>query len=128
MSISSALEATAAPAPELVPAGEPGSRASVLIIEDDPTLLLTLSYSLRRNGFDVAEASDGDAGLRTAWTAPELDLVVLDLMLPGINGFQVLRMLRSSSDVPVLILSARGEEQDKIDGLELGADDYIVKP
>jgi DNA-binding response OmpR family regulator len=57
-----------------------------------------------------------------------LDLVLLDLMLPGLNGFQVLRQLRAASDVPVLILSARGEEQDKVDGLELGADDYVVKP
>jgi len=128
MSIPATLEAATRPASEVFSSSENGPRASVLIIEDDPTLLLTLSYNLRRNGFDVAEASDGDSGLRTARTAPQLDLVVLDLMLPGINGFQVLRMLRSSSDVPVLILSARGEEQDKIDGLELGADDYIVKP
>ena len=105
-----------------------GTRASILIIEDDPTLRLALAYNLRRNGFDVAEAPDGDSGLRIARRAPQLDLVVLDLKLPGINGFQVLRLLRTSSDVPVVILSARGEEQDKIDGLELGADDYVVKP
>src|SRR5215211_7630088 len=128
MSIPATLEAVTRPDSEVVSSSDSGPRASVLIFEDDPTLLLTLSYNLRRNGSDVAEASDGDSGLRTARTVPQLDLVVLDLMLPGINGFQVLRVLRRTSDVPVLILSARGEEQDKIDGLEFGADDYIVKP
>jgi two-component system alkaline phosphatase synthesis response regulator PhoP len=104
-------------------------RATILIVEDDPTLLTTLSYNLRRSGFDVVTANDGESGLRVAGDAVHgFDLVVLDLMLPGISGYQMLRMLRRTSDVPVLILSARGEEQDKIDGLELGADDYIVKP
>ncbi len=74
-------------------------------------------------------ANDGETGLRLARReAAGLDLVILDLMLPGMSGFQVLRQLRSRSDIPILILSARGEEQDKVDGLELGADDYVVKP
>jgi two-component system response regulator RegX3 len=104
-------------------------RATVLIVEDDPSLLTTLAYSLRRSGFEVLSASDGEAGLRLARAAgPKLDLVVLDLMLPGISGYQLLRLLRTTSDTPVLIVSARSEEQDKIDGLELGADDYMVKP
>jgi DNA-binding response OmpR family regulator len=102
---------------------------TVLVVEDDPTLLSTLSYSLSRSGYRVLLAADGETALATAQReGNRLDLVLLDLMLPGINGFQVLRQLRTSSDVPVLILSARGAEEDKIDGLELGADDYVVKP
>jgi DNA-binding response OmpR family regulator len=103
--------------------------ATVLVIEDDPTLLSTLGYNLTREGYRVLTASDGEQGLAIARReVANLDLVVLDIMLPGINGFQVLRQLRAQSDVPVLLLSARGEEQDKVDGLELGADDYVVKP
>jgi DNA-binding response OmpR family regulator len=103
--------------------------ATVLIVEDDPTLLSTLSYNLTREGYRVLTAADGESALALArQETTRLDLVILDIMLPGINGFQVLRQLRVDSDVPVLLLSARGEEQDKIDGLELGADDYIVKP
>lgn len=102
---------------------------TILVIEDDPVLQSTLAYNLRRAGYEVLGARDGEAGLAAAKRAADrLDLVLLDLMLPGINGLQVLRQLRATSDVPVLILSARGEEQDKVDGLELGADDYVVKP
>ncbi|HEY7033537.1 MAG TPA: response regulator transcription factor [Thermomicrobiales bacterium] len=102
---------------------------TVLVVEDDPTLLSTLSYSLSRAGYRVLLAADGETALATAQReGSRLDLVLLDLMLPRISGFQVLRQLRTRSDVPVLILSARGAEEDKIDGLELGADDYVVKP
>src|SRR6187551_3803370 len=104
-------------------------RATILFVEDDSSLLTTLSYSLRRDGFDVLTAADGESGLRLARGAgTKLDLVVLDLMLPGLSGFQLLRLLRSTSNAPVLIVSARSDEQDKIDGLELGVDDYLVKP
>ncbi len=103
--------------------------ASVLVVEDDPTLLSTLTYNLRRDGYRVLRAADGESALTIAQREGDrLDLILLDVMLPGLNGFQVLRRVRASSDVPVLMLSARGEEQDKIDGLELGADDYVVKP
>jgi DNA-binding response OmpR family regulator len=103
--------------------------ASVLVVEDDPTLLSTLAYNLRREGYRVLRAADGESALALAEREGDrLDLILLDVMLPGMNGFQVLRQVRTSSDVPVLMLSARGEEQDKIDGLELGADDYVVKP
>jgi len=103
--------------------------ATVLVVEDDPTLLSTLAYNLRRDGYRVLRAADGETALSLAEGEGErLDLVLLDVMLPGLNGFDVLRRLRASSDVPVLMLSARGAEQDKIDGLELGADDYVVKP
>jgi DNA-binding response OmpR family regulator len=103
--------------------------ATVLVVEDDPILLSTLAYNLTREGYRVLTAADGEGGLGVARREGDrLDLVILDVMLPGINGFQVLRQLRTGSDVPVLMLSARGEEQDRIDGLELGADDYVVKP
>lgn len=103
--------------------------ATILVIEDDPALQSTLSYNLLRAGYRVLSATDGEAGLAVAKReVARLDLVLLDLMLPGMNGFQILRQLRLISDVPVLILSAKGEEQDKIDGLEFGADDYVVKP
>ncbi|MBA2754535.1 MAG: response regulator transcription factor [Chloroflexia bacterium] len=104
-------------------------RATVLVVEDDPILLSTLSYNLGREGYDVLTASDGEAGLAVARAEHErIDLIVLDIMLPWMSGFQVLRAIRSYSQVPVLLLSARGDEQDKVDGLELGADDYVVKP
>lgn len=105
------------------------SRPTVLLIEDDPTLRSTLSFNLGRDGYRVLLAADGLSGLATALQElPGLDLVILDLMLPGMSGLHVLRQLRTHSGVPVVILSARGEEQDRIDGLELGADDYVVKP
>jgi DNA-binding response OmpR family regulator len=104
-------------------------QATILIVEDDPTLLTTLNYNLLREGYRVLTAADGEAGLALArQELARLDLVVLDLMLPKLSGLQVLRHLRAETDIPILILSARVEEQDKIDGLELGADDYVVKP
>ncbi len=104
-------------------------QATVLVVEDDPVLRSTISYNLVRAGYRVLTAGDGETGLDVAHREDDrLDLVILDLMLPGMNGFQVLRQLRGQSAVPVLILSARGEEQDLVDGLELGADDYVVKP
>src|SRR5688572_7273506 len=133
-----ASEAVDRPAPPLtpLPIHQPSpslltdrETATVLVVEDDPTLLSTLAYNLTREGYRVLTAADGESALAIARKeVGRLDLVVLDIMLPGINGFQVLRQLRIDSDVPVLMLSARGEEQDKIDGLELGADDYVVKP
>lgn len=103
--------------------------ASILVVEDDPTLLSTLTYNFRREGYRVLRATDGESALAIARQERDrIDLVLLDVMLPGMSGFQVLREIRAESDVPVLMLSARGEEQDKIDGLELGADDYVVKP
>lgn len=120
----------ASPAPAAPRPRDSGSEdATVLIVEDDPVLRSTLAYNLSREGFRVLTAADGEAGLKQAREELDrLDLVVLDVMLPGISGFQVLRALRAETDIPVLMLSARGEEQDRIDGLELGADDYVVKP
>lgn len=121
------LAASAAQVP--IPPSTEQETATILVVEDDPTLSSTLAYNLTRDGYRVLTAADGESGLAIARSeGSELDLVLLDIMLPGINGFQVLRQLRTDSDVPVLMLSARGEEQDKVDGLELGADDYVVKP
>jgi DNA-binding response OmpR family regulator len=106
-----------------------GRRLGVLVIEDDPVLRSTLAYNIDREGFRVFTAADGVEGLTLAqYEEPQIDLILLDLMLPRLSGFEVLRQLRVRSAVPILILSARGETQDRIDGLELGADDYIVKP
>lgn len=125
--------------PETVPVQKPSSEtrtreseiegATVLLVEDDPVLRSTLAYNLSRDGFRVLTAADGESGLALArQERNHLDLVVLDVMLPGISGFQVLRMLRTETNIPILMLSARGEEQDRVDGLELGADDYVTKP
>ncbi len=101
----------------------------ILVIEDDPTLNSTLCYNLRREGFFPLSATDGEAGFNTFREhSASIELVILDMMLPRMPGLHVLRNIRNSSSVPVLIVSARGQEQDKIDGLDLGADDYIVKP
>ena len=119
------------PAPTAAPRqiGTPAETATVLVVEDDPILLSTLSYNLGREGYNVLAAADGESGLLLAREhAASIDLIVLDIMLPGMSGFHVLRHIRADSSVPVLLLSARGEEQDRVDGLELGADDYVVKP
>ena len=102
---------------------------SVLLVEDDPTFRSAIGYNLKRAGYQLSNAADGDTALAIVKEQlDQIDLVVLDLMLPGASGIAVLRQIRARSNVPVLIVSARGEEQDKIVGLELGADDYIVKP
>ena len=104
-----------------------GSSGRVLIVEDDEGIREMLKYNLAAAGFSVQEASDGGSGLRTARTARP-DLILLDLMLPGMSGFDFCRALRKSSQVPIIMLTAKDAEIDKIVGLELGADDYITKP
>lgn len=99
---------------------------TILIVEDDPNLLATLDYNFKQEGYVVLTAADGDVGLRMA-TSMSPDLVILDDMLPGLEGREVCRILRSSSDVPIIMLTARGEEVDRVVGLELGADDYVTK-
>ena len=99
----------------------------ILVIEDEPTLVETISYNLRRAGCDVESERDGINGLRAAQQQLPA-LVILDLMLPGMDGLEVCRQLRRSSSVPILILTARNDEVDKVVGLELGADDYVTKP
>ena len=99
----------------------------ILVVEDEPALLDTLEYNLARQGYDVCIAADGRVALDVA-SRESPDLVVLDLNLPGLDGLEVCRRLRHSSNVPVLMLTARAEEVDKIIGLEVGADDYLTKP
>lgn len=99
----------------------------ILVVEDDATVLETLALNLRAEGYDVDMAEDGEVGLRLAREGKP-DLVVLDVMLPQLDGLTVCRILRRESDVPIILLTARGTETDKIIGLETGADDYIVKP
>ncbi len=100
---------------------------TVLVIEDEAALVATLSYNLRKNGFNVVSAGDGVAGLQAA-RREHPDVVVLDLMLPKMDGLEVCRRLRAESDVPILMLTAKGEELDRVVGLEMGADDYLTKP
>jgi DNA-binding response OmpR family regulator len=107
------------------PAG--ASTARVLVVEDDEGIRETLRYNLSRAGFAVQEAVDGAAGLR-AFLASVPDLVLLDLMLPGMSGIEVCRAIRRTSRVPIIMLTARDSEVDKVVGLELGADDYVTKP
>jgi DNA-binding response OmpR family regulator len=108
------------------PAGN-GNAGRVLVVEDDEGIREMLKYNLVTAGFSVQEASDGAQGLRTARTARP-DLILLDLMLPGMSGFDFTRALRKSSRVPIIMITAKDAEVDKIVGLELGADDYITKP
>lgn len=99
----------------------------ILLIDDDVELCELVSEYLAGEGFDVEVAYDGNAGLTRAQENLH-DLVILDVMLPGLTGFEVLRRLRESSSIPVLMLTARGEDVDRIVGLEMGADDYLPKP
>ena len=99
----------------------------ILLIDDDAELCALLSEFLKREGFTVECEHEGHRGLEKA-LQPGVDLVVLDVMLPGIDGFEILRRLRHESKVPVIMLTARGEDVDRIIGLELGADDYLPKP
>ncbi|GLX36856.1 DNA-binding response regulator [Streptomyces roseochromogenus] len=101
--------------------------ARILVVDDDPTVSEVVAGYLRRAGFAVEEAGDGPAALEAAGRARP-DLVVLDLMLPGIDGLEVCRRLRATGPVPVIMLTARGDEDDRITGLEVGADDYVTKP
>jgi DNA-binding response OmpR family regulator len=106
---------------------DPGPGQRVLVVDDDPALSEVVGRYLRRDGFEVDYAADGTAGLAKALdTLP--DLIVLDLMLPGLDGLEVCRRLRRVAPIPVVMLTALGEENDRIAGLEIGADDYVTKP
>ncbi|KPK45554.1 MAG: XRE family transcriptional regulator [Dehalococcoidia bacterium SM23_28_2] len=99
----------------------------ILLVDDEPTLVATVKYNLEREGYQVVTAIDGESGLSLARTERPA-LVILDLMLPGLDGFEVCRILRREMSVPILMLTAKTEEVDKVVGLELGADDYVTKP
>ncbi|RIK41712.1 MAG: DNA-binding response regulator [Chloroflexi bacterium] len=99
----------------------------ILVVEDEPALLDTLEYSLQRQGYDVSIAADGLKALEVARQV-QPDLVVLDVMLPNLDGYEVCRILRQETSAPIIMLTARADEVDKVVGLEVGADDYLTKP
>jgi DNA-binding response OmpR family regulator len=101
--------------------------AKILLIEDEERIARSWELELTHEGYEVAKAYDGRAGLSMA-EAGGYDLVLLDIMLPELNGLEVLRRLRKSSSVPIIMLTARDEVSDKVSGLDMGADDYITKP
>ena len=105
----------------------PSTPAHVLVVDDDPRILSMMRRILELDGYRVVTAAEGDAALETL-RREQVDLVVLDVMLPGADGFEVCRTVRRESPVPILMLTARDEAVDKVNGLDCGADDYVVKP
>ncbi|MBM4236440.1 MAG: response regulator transcription factor [Firmicutes bacterium] len=103
------------------------SNELVLVVDDEKTLVKALTFNLEKEGFRVEQAYDGAEALKKVF-ALKPDIVVLDLMLPQVDGFDVCRQIRKKTDVPIIMLTARGEDIDKVLGLELGADDYLTKP
>ncbi len=101
--------------------------ARILVVDDEPSITEFVGYNLKKEGYEVEIAENGDQALEAA-AARTFDLVVLDVMLPGMDGYEVCRRLRATSSVPVLFLSARDTELDKVVGLEIGGDDYLAKP
>src|SRR5690349_13482295 len=99
----------------------------ILIVDDDTELCSLLQEFLQREGYSVEYVNEGHGGLEQAQQGG-YDLIILDVMLPGLDGFEILKRLRADSKVPVLMLTARGQDVDRIVGLELGADDYLPKP
>src|SRR6187402_2400786 len=105
----------------------PDSSSTILLVDDEDSIQALLTYPLERDGYRVVQARDGDEALRR-FGEENIDLVVLDIMLPRVDGLEVCRRLRAESTVPIIMLTARDDELDKVLGLELGADDYITKP
>jgi DNA-binding response OmpR family regulator len=101
--------------------------STILLVDDEESIQTLLTFPLERDGYRVVQARDGEEALKR-FGEEEVDLVVLDVMLPRVDGLEVCKRLRSQSTVPIIMLTARGEELDKVLGLELGADDYITKP
>src|SRR5437763_10392084 len=101
--------------------------STILLVDDEESVRKVLSFPLERDGFTVVQAADGEEALRE-FAANSVDLVVLDIMLPRLDGLEVCKRLRATSSVPIIMLTARDDELDKVIGLELGADDYITKP
>jgi DNA-binding response OmpR family regulator len=99
----------------------------ILVADDEPSIVELLAYNLGREGYDVASASDGPETLRV-FAERKPSLVVLDISMPGMDGFEVCREIRKTSDIPIIMLTARNTEMNKVVGLELGADDYVTKP
>lgn len=106
---------------------QPDTPATILVVDDEKALRDMLDYNLRRQGYSVLTAADGNAAIKLAYEERP-DLIILDIMLPGMSGLDVCRAVRKELTMPILMLSAREEEIDKVLGLELGADDYLTKP
>jgi two-component system alkaline phosphatase synthesis response regulator PhoP len=104
-----------------------GVSERILVVDDEASILQLLTYNLTRAGYEVVTATNGEEALQLAKSQP-FDLILLDLMLPGMDGFEVCKEIRKSSAVPILMLTARGEEIDRVIGFEIGADDYVTKP
>ena len=104
-----------------------GRTTRILLVDDEQPIQKLLSYPLEKEGYEVVSARDGQEALAT-FDEGQFDLVVLDIMLPKVDGLEVCRRLRAKSSVPIIMLTAKAEEVDKVIGLELGADDYITKP
>ncbi|HEV2359930.1 MAG TPA: response regulator transcription factor [bacterium] len=104
-----------------------GQKPRILVVDDERAIVESLRYALEQEGYDVLEAGEGGEALDLARHAAP-DLILLDIMLPGMSGFEVCRVLRQESAIPILMLTARGDEPDRVVGLDLGADDYITKP
>ena len=105
----------------------PDSSSTILLVDDEDSIQALLTYPLERDGYTVVQARDGEEALRR-FDEEHVDLVVLDVMLPRLDGLEVCKRLRATSQVPIIMLTARDDELDKVIGLELGADDYITKP
>ena len=105
----------------------PESTPTILLVDDEDAVRKVLAFPLEKDGYTVVQAADGEEALRRFADTP-IDLVVLDIMLPRLDGLEVCKRLRSTSTVPIIMLTARDDELDKVIGLELGADDYITKP
>ncbi len=103
------------------------AKKKVLLVDDEKTLVKALKFNLEREGFLVEEAFDGEEALEKAFKVKP-DIVILDLMLPGLDGFEVCREIRKKEEIPIIMLTAKGDDIDKVLGLELGADDYLTKP
>jgi len=103
------------------------NRLKIMVVDDDPNILQLITLYLNKEGFDVVQAKQGDEALRLFKSAPP-NLMLLDIMLPGMDGWQVCREVRKVSNIPIIMLTAKDETFDKVLGLELGADDYVVKP
>ncbi|MEJ5249102.1 response regulator transcription factor [Caldilinea sp.] len=103
------------------------SNDKVLVVEDETSLVETLEYSLRKQGYEVITATTGPKALEQA-RLHQPDLIILDIMLPGLDGFEICRILRKEMNAPIIMLTARTEEVDRVVGLEMGADDYLTKP
>ena len=99
----------------------------ILVVEDEPAIADAVAYALTSAGYDVETVGDGDTALESARTQP-YDLMILDLLLPGMNGMEVCRQVRAESDLPILMLTARDAELERVAGLNIGADDYVTKP